>query len=88
MKRILFYIMLAVGTLSVACSDDYDDSALKSDVADLANRIAAMEQALQGINNDLQSYASLVGSLQGARYIVSVAEQQGVVTVTYNDGST
>ncbi len=88
MKRILLYIMLAVGALSVACSDEYDDTALKSDVADLANRIAAMEQALQGLNSDLRSYASLVGSLQGARYITSVAEQNGVVTVTYNDGST
>ncbi len=88
MKRILLYIMLAVGALSVACSDEYDDTALKSDVADLANRIAAMEQALQGLNSDLRSYASLVGSLQGARYIISVAEQNGVVTVTYNDGST
>ena len=88
MKRILLYIMLAVGALSVACSDEYDDSALKGDVANLAERIAAVEQALQGLNGDLKSYASLLDAMQGASYITSVTEQDGVVTVTYNNGST
>ena len=88
MKRILLYIMLAVGALSVACSDEYDDSALKSDVANLAERIAAVEQALQGLNSDLRSYASLLDAMQGATYITAVTEQGGLVTVTYNNGST
>ncbi len=88
MKRILLYIMLAVGAMSIGCSDEYDDSALKSDLGDLAQRIAAVEQALQGLNADLGSYASLVASMQGAIYITSVAEQDGVVTVTYSNGTT
>lgn len=81
-------MMLLAGMAAWSCSDEYDDTPLKNDLSDLAERIAAAQQALNTLNTDLKSYASLIEALQGARYITSVSQTDGSVTITYNDGTT
>lgn len=87
MKRFLLLLGTLSGALFWSCSDGYDDAQIKSDLASLAARIEAVEQALVVINQDLTSYARLVEVLKGTRYITSVSERDGVVTITYNDHS-
>lgn len=85
--RKLLYLLLAT-LLMTGCGDEYDDSALRDDLKDLSQRIEAAQASLSAINNDLKSYQTLIGSLHGARYITSVGETEGSVTITYNDGTT
>lgn len=88
MKRFLIILGCLSGALLWSCSDDYDDSKVKGDLAELATRIEAAQQALNTINQDLASYAQLIQTLKGAKYITSVSESNGVVTISYNDNST
>ena len=88
MKRSFLLLSLVAGLLMGSCSDSYDDKEIKKEIATLAERIAAVQQALTAINQDLTSYAELVGALKGTKYIISVSENGGVVTITYNDHST
>ena len=79
--------MLLAGVASWSCSNEYDDSALRGDLKSLAERIEAVQASLTSINNELNSYKTLLEGLQGARYITQVSESQGAVTITYNDGT-
>ena len=76
------------GALLWSCSDDYDDSQIKADMADLAARIEAVQQAVTALNTDLSTYQGLINALKGKKFIKSVKEENGVVTITYNDNST
>ena len=87
MKKILFLVVCLSGALLWSCSDEYDDSQIKAEMEELAARIEAVQQAVNAINQDLATYQSLVQALQGARYIKSVSEENGVITITYNDNS-
>ncbi len=88
MKRLLFLLGCLSVMLCTSCSDSYDDKEIKQDLATLAARIEAVQQALTPINQDLASYAQLVEVLKGTKYILSVSESGGVVTITFNDHST
>lgn len=85
--RKLLYLLLAV-LLTTGCSDEYDDSTLRNDLEELRRRIEAAQASLTAINNDLRSYQTLLETLHSVRYITSVGESGGVLTITYNDGST
>ena len=58
----------------IACSEDYDDSELRSDIENLENRVNTLEQWQKMVNNDLSSLQSIVNSLNGNDNIVSVDE--------------
>ena len=88
MKRFLLLMACLSGALLWSCSDDYDDSQIKADMADLAARIEAVQQAVTALNTDLSTYQGLINALKGKKYIKSVKEENGVVTITYNDNST
>ena len=79
--------MLFAGVASWSCSNEYDDTPLRNDLADLKARIEAAQTALATLNSDLKSYQKLIEGLDGARYITSVSETEGAVTITYNDGT-
>ena len=55
MKRFFLFLATAMLTLSTAgCGgDDYDDAALKQQIAELEKRIAAAETVLNAYNNNL-----------------------------------
>lgn len=88
MKRILCLALLAAVTLGWSCSDDYDDSGLRSRLDDIAARIAASQQAVAQLNADLETYARLVEAAAGRRVITGVSESAGTLVVTYSDGTT
>lgn len=87
MKKILCFALLAAATLGWSCSDDYDDSELRSRLDGLDGRIEAARTALTQLNTDLETYAGLVQALSGHRFITGVTEAAGAVTITYSDGT-
>ena len=88
MKRLFIIgMMLLAGVAAWSCSDEYDDAPLKNELGSLADRIAAAQAALNQLNGDLKSYAALIETMQGVRYITSVSQTDGSVTITYNDGT-
>ena len=56
MKKILCFALLAAATLGWSCSDDYDDSELRSRLDGLDGRIEAARAALNRLNTDLETY--------------------------------
>ena len=85
MRKLCLILLSAL--LLANCSSEYDDAALRGDLKTLAQRIEAAQASLTAINTDLNSYKTLLEGLSGARYITQVSESQGVVTITYNDGT-
>ena len=85
------FTLCAATTLlcAVGCGgDEYDDSALRKDLTDLANRVAKLEQLCQQMNTNISSLQTIVNALQQNDYITSVAPvtQDGKVigyTITF-----
>lgn len=80
-------------TLSISsCSDEYDDSGLRSDIEDLENRVTMLEEWQLSVNTDIQSLKTLVEALENRNYITDVAplmegtEEVGY-TITFQDGT-
>ena len=85
MKK-LFTFFAAVALLcAVGCGgDEYDDSALRKDLTDLANRVAKLEQLCQQMNTNISSLQTMVDVLQQKDYVTSVAPiTQGGKVVGY-----
>ncbi len=88
MRRYIINVFAVVAlALGVAACSEYDDSAIRDRLDDLAERIDAAQEDLLKLNDDLQTYMGLVEALQGVSVITSVTESAGVVTITYDDGS-
>ena len=57
------YLSMAVVALALAaCSDDYDDTALWNTVNDHENRIAALEQWQDEVNNNIAALQQLLNT--------------------------
>ena len=44
--------------------DDYDDTALRNELSDLANRVAKLEQLCQQMNTNISSLQTILKALQ------------------------
>ena len=53
MKRIFSFLLVLTLSLGVGCSDSYDDTALKEQLAELERRIEAAETVIKGIPSGL-----------------------------------
>ena len=80
-------------TLGISsCSDEYDDSGLRSDIEDLENRVTMLEEWQLSVNTDIQSLKTLVEALENRNYITDVVplmegtEEVGY-TITFQDGT-
>jgi len=71
MKKLLSLMMC--GMLLFGCSDEYDDSALRSDLNDLESRVAKLEQLCKQMNSDISSLQTVVTALQNNDYVTGVA---------------
>ena len=71
MKNLLTTVMCAL--LLLGCSDKYDDTELRKDLADLENRVAKLEQLCQQMNTNIESLKSIVTSLQNNDYVTGIA---------------
>ena len=73
MKKLLT-LFAAISMLFVAsCGGDaYDDTALRNDLTDLANRVAKLEQLCQQMNTNISSLQTIVNALQQNDFITAV----------------
>ncbi len=67
--------------LIVSCGDEYNDTNLRNELTDLANRVAKLEQLCQQINTNIGSLQTIVNALQNNDYGTDVVPitQDGVV---------
>ena len=85
---------LAIGacTLGVSsCSDDYDDSGIRSDIENLENRVTSLEEWQQSVNTDIQSLQTLVEALENKNFITDVTpvvegDEEIGYTITFQTG--
>lgn len=82
-KNILAILLLAAGITS--CK--YDDSELKSDISDLQERIAAMENSVKQMNANIASIQGVVNTLENKNSIEKVVEQTDGYVLLFTDGS-
>ena len=88
MRKLLYF--LAAVCLWTGCSDEYDDSAIKGDIDDLKDKVAALEQQIASlkqeatkINNDIAAMKAIADGIA----ITKVTENaDGGYTVTFSDG--
>lgn len=70
------WIVCSVMCVSVfglsSCSDDYDDSELRSDIENLEDRITVLEEWQKSVNTDIWSLQSLVTALENKDYVTAV----------------
>ena len=52
--------------------DDYDDTALRNELTDLANRVAKLEQLCQQMNTNISSLQTIVNALQQNDFVTAV----------------
>lgn len=82
-KNILAILLLAAGITSC----EYDDSELKSDISDLQERIAAMENSVKQMNADIASIQGVVNSLKNSNSVEKVVEQTDGYVLLFTDGT-
>lgn len=86
--------MIAIATFACVVScDDYDDSDVKSDIADLQERVTALETLCSSLNSQISAIQSTVAAIESSLYVTDVSSivSDGVVTgyiITFSDGST
>ncbi len=89
---LLNFLLLWGGVLALlltpACSDDYDDSGLRQDMQDLADRIQKLEEQAQTTNADLQTLHRLIEALQEQVYVIKVEQHDDTYTIYFTDGTT
>lgn len=73
MKKLLT-LFAAISMLFVAScgGDEYDDTALRNELTDLANRVARLEQLCQQMNTNISSLQTIVTALQNNDYVTGV----------------
>lgn len=93
-SRRLLYGLMCLGALSVySCSDDYDDSGLKTEIEDLDGRVSALEQWQASINTNIQSLQGIVSALENKNFISDITPiieggKETGYTITFQSGKT
>ena len=105
MKKLLTLCIAITLLCAVGCSESgYDDSLLRNELTDLANRVAKLEQLCQQMNTNISSLQTIVNALQQNDFITAVVpvtqggkvigytitfSRSGAITIYHgNDGST
>lgn len=66
MKKLFLFALMA---FAIGCSDEYDDSALRNDLNNLANRVAKLEELCKQMNTNISSLQTIVTALQNNDYV-------------------
>jgi hypothetical protein len=83
---VLFTVLFCAGF--TACSNDkYDDTELRNEISDLANRVSKLEAQVQTINNSISSLQGLYEALNSHLYIKEVGTNSEGTTIVFSDGS-
>ena len=83
MKKIFTLLAFAACCAAAAwsCSDEYDDSGLRQEIADIRQEIASMKE-------QVNSLKTLVDALNGNKFITNYTESDDGWSITFNDGKT
>ena len=85
MKKFKYYaglLLIAVAVSVTSCGEDYDDTAIKNDIADLQSRVEKLETWCTTVNGQISALQGLVSALEAKDYVT------GVSPTTTNDGYT
>lgn len=87
MKKVFFALML--GLALVACTKEYDDSALKEQIENLEGRVDQIAEDLATYKSSVDALKSLAQAIKEGKYIVSYApftgEEGTGYTITFSD---
>ena len=85
MKKFKYYaglLLIAVAASVTSCGEDYDDTAIKNDIADLQSRVEKLETWCTTVNGQISALQGLVTALEANNYVT------GVSPTATNDGYT
>ena len=72
MKKIFTYLLAFVAFSLLACTESYDDSAIRSDLSALEARVAKLEELCKQMNTNISSLQTIVSAQQNNDYITGV----------------
>lgn len=89
MKKLFLFTLMA---FAIGCSDEYDDSALRNDLNNLANRVAKLEEVCKQMNTNISSLQTIVTALQNNDYITGTTpfikdDKEIGYTITFSKGN-
>ena len=89
MKK-LFNLIFAAGALLCAAwaCGNYDDSALRNELAALQSRVTILEEQMRTTNENISGLSELVNALNGKVKVNSVTETDDGWTITFSNGKT
>lgn len=83
-KHYALLLLVAVMALTTSCGEDYDDTAIKKDIADLQSRVEKLEKWCDTANGQITSLQGLVTTLQNNDYVTGVTPvMEGTEEVGY-----
>ena len=86
MKKIICFLMAAVGIILTSC--EYDDTNLWNEIEDVKNRVTALEETVKKTNNDISALQTIVEALQKMVYVTSVQTTADGYVINFSDGTT
>lgn len=72
MKKLFTYLLVLVASSLLACTEPYDDTAIRSDIEDLKERVTKLEEMCNQMNSNISSLQAIVAALQNQDYITNV----------------
>ena len=72
MKKLICLAAIIMAVMFVSCSEQYDDTALRNELAELAERVSALEKRCDELNENIASLRTIVNALQNNDYVKSI----------------
>lgn len=72
MKKLFLFAAVICAAVFSSCSDEYDDTALRNELGDLANRVTALEELCGKMNTNITSLQTVVNALQQNDYVTAI----------------
>ncbi len=72
MKKFFTYLLVLVASSLLACTEPYDDTAIRSDIEDLKERVTKLEELCNQMNTNIDALQTIVAALQNNDYVTKV----------------
>lgn len=73
MKKFFYLVAIVMAVFMTSCSEEYDDTALRDELAALAERVSTLEKLCGKLNENIVSLQTIVDALQKNDYVKSIA---------------
>lgn len=83
-KHYALLLLIAVMALTTSCGEDYDDTAIKKDIADLQSRVEKLETWCTTVNGQISALQGLVTALEAKDYVTGVSPVENGYTITFS----